>query len=224
MLPLVPSYIGFLTGMTLAEMTGRRRSALLHALLFVAGFSLVFMLLGATATALGRALKYYQVWLQRIGGVLIILFGLVCLGVIRSDFLMQERRLHLERQAARVISDRCWWGWRSRPGGRRASGRCWARSSGSPRPRAISRAGLLLLGAYSAGLAVPFLLAAWRSSVPRLVPAVPAVSAVGDAGERGTAGARGDPDGHRRVHPAGGLAAGVHARRSLRRTALEGQG
>ena len=56
------------------------------------------MLLGASATALGRALNYYQVWLQRIGGVLIILFGLVCLGVIKVGFLSQERRVQLEQK------------------------------------------------------------------------------------------------------------------------------
>ena len=72
--------------------------ALLHALLFVAGFSLVFILLGASATALGRALNYYQVWLQRIGGLLIIAFGLVCLGVFKPAWLVQERRLHLEQK------------------------------------------------------------------------------------------------------------------------------
>src|SRR4051812_35737294 len=79
-LPLVPSYVGFITGMTLPEVTGRRRVALTHALLFVAGFSLVFILLGASATALGRALNYYQVWLQRIGGGVILGFGLGGLG------------------------------------------------------------------------------------------------------------------------------------------------
>ena len=94
-LPLVPSYIGFLTGMTLPELGNRRRAALLHALLFVAGFSLVFILLGASATALGRALAYYQVWLQRAGGVLIILFGLLCLGVLSVPGLLTERRLQL---------------------------------------------------------------------------------------------------------------------------------
>ena len=62
-LPLVPSYVGFLTGMTLDETTARRRLAVTHALLFVGGFSLVFVLLGASATALGGALKHYQVWL-----------------------------------------------------------------------------------------------------------------------------------------------------------------
>src|SRR5690349_6087714 len=86
-LPLVPSYIGFLTGMSLPDLGARRRAALLHAALFVTGFSLVFVLLGASATALGRALNYYQVWLQRIGGVLVIAFGLVCLGVIRIGAL-----------------------------------------------------------------------------------------------------------------------------------------
>ncbi|HEY9505749.1 MAG TPA: cytochrome c biogenesis protein CcdA, partial [Gemmatimonadales bacterium] len=97
-LPLVPSYVGFLTGMTLGEMEGRRRVALLHALLFVAGFSLVFILLGASATALGRALNYYQVWLQRVGGLLIIAFGLVCLGLFQPRWMTQERRLHLEQK------------------------------------------------------------------------------------------------------------------------------
>ncbi len=97
-LPLVPSYVGFLTGMTLPEVGSRRRVALLHALMFVTGFSLVFILLGASATALGRALNYYQVWLQRVGGVLIIGFGLVCLGVFKSGWLTQERRLHVEHK------------------------------------------------------------------------------------------------------------------------------
>ena len=98
-LPLVPSYIGFLTGHVAArDEPGGAASPWLHALLFVLGFSLVFMLLGASATALGRALNYYQQWLQRIGGVLIIGFGLVCLGVISVGFLSQERRVQLEQK------------------------------------------------------------------------------------------------------------------------------
>ncbi|HEU5153882.1 MAG TPA: cytochrome c biogenesis protein CcdA, partial [Gemmatimonadales bacterium] len=95
-LPLVPSYIGFLTGLSLDEMSARRRVALLHASLFILGFTIVFMLFGASATALGRVLKFHEVWLQRIGGLLIIAFGLVCLGVFRFSFLQQERRLHLQ--------------------------------------------------------------------------------------------------------------------------------
>ena len=82
-LPLVPSYIGFITGMTLEEVGNRRRHALLHALLFVIGFSLIFLLLRTSATALGRSLKYYQIWLQQIRKTLVIIFGLFCLGVLR---------------------------------------------------------------------------------------------------------------------------------------------
>src|SRR5258706_14506131 len=74
-LPLVPSYLGFVTGFTFDEIADRRRMAMVHAVLFVTGFSLVFMLFGASATALGRVLKYYVVWFQRIGGALIVLFG-----------------------------------------------------------------------------------------------------------------------------------------------------
>jgi len=158
-LPLVPSYIGFLTGMSLPDMAGRRRVALLHALLFVLGFSLIFMLLGASATALGRALNYYQQWLQRIGGVLIILFGLVCLGVIRLSVLNQERRLQLEHKPVGFLG--------SAVVGM-AFGAGWTPCIGpvlgailglAATTQDLSR-GLLLLGMYSAGLAVPFLLAA----------------------------------------------------------------
>ncbi|TFG43060.1 MAG: cytochrome c biogenesis protein CcdA, partial [Gemmatimonadales bacterium] len=97
-LPLVPSYLGFLTGMTLEEMSGRRRMAMIHALLFVFGFALIFVILGASATALGSALKYYQVWLQRVGGVLIIVFGLYAMGVFKFRFLQMEQRVHLDRK------------------------------------------------------------------------------------------------------------------------------
>jgi cytochrome c-type biogenesis protein len=158
-LPLVPSYIGFLTGMSLPEMAGRRRVALLHALLFVLGFSLVFMVLGASATALGRPLNYYQQRLQRIGGVLIILFGLVCLGVIRAPFLTQEHRLQMEQKPVGLLGS-------ALVG--MAFGAGWTPCIGpvlgailglAATTQDLSR-GLLLLAVYSAGLAVPFLLAA----------------------------------------------------------------
>jgi cytochrome c-type biogenesis protein len=158
-LPLVPSYIGFLTGMSLADVSVRRRAALAHALLFVLGFSLVFILLGASATALGRALNYYQQWLQRIGGALIILFGLVCLGVIKLDFLTQERRLHVERKPAGFLG--------SAVVGM-AFGAGWTPCIGPVLGAILGLAatstdvtrGMLLLAVYSAGLAVPFLIAA----------------------------------------------------------------
>ena len=184
-LPLVPSYIGFLTGMSLPEVSGRRRAALAHALLFVLGFSLVFILLGASATALGRALNYYQVWLQRVGGVLIIAFGLVCLGVIRVGALNQERRVQVERKPVGYLGS-------ALVGMAFAAG--WTPCIGpvlggilglAATSQDVTR-GMLLLGVYSAGLAVPFLIAAvalesflsWFQRFRRFLPWVMRVSGV----------------------------------------------
>jgi len=158
-LPLVPSYIGFLTGMTLPEMSGRRRAALVHALLFVAGFSLVFVLLGATATALGRALNYYQLWLQRIGGVLIIAFGLVCLGVIKVGFLGQERRVQVEQKPLGYVGS-VLVGMAFAAGWTPCIGPVLGAILGLAATTQDLSRGMLLLAVYSAGLALPFLIAA----------------------------------------------------------------
>jgi cytochrome c-type biogenesis protein len=158
-LPLVPSYVGFITGMTLPEVSGRRGAALTHALLFVAGFSLVFVLLGASATALGRALNYYQVWVQRVGGVLIILFGLLCLGVFKVGLVNQERRLQLNRKpvgylGSALVGMAFGAGWTPCIGPVLGGILGLAATSSD-----VSR-GMQLLAVYSAGLAIPFLIAA----------------------------------------------------------------
>src|SRR5204863_138461 len=92
-MPADPSHHGYisdLTGMTVEEVERRRSTALLHAVWFVAGFSLVFVLLGAGASAVGHLLRDYQVWLGRVGGVLLILFGIYLLGLLRPALLMRE--------------------------------------------------------------------------------------------------------------------------------------
>src|SRR5207245_10060486 len=73
-------------------------TAVAHALWFVAGFSLIFTALGATASALGVLLRRSQVWIGRIGGVVVILFGLYLLGVLRPALLMRERKVQLARK------------------------------------------------------------------------------------------------------------------------------
>jgi cytochrome c-type biogenesis protein len=184
-LPLVPSYVGFLTGMTLSEVTRRRRVALTHALLFVGGFSLVFILLGASATALGRALNYYQVWLQRVGGVLIIVFGLMCLGLFNLGLLARERRLHLEHKplgylGSFLVGMAFAAGWTPCIGPVLGTILGLAATSGE-----VSR-GMLLLAVYSAGLALPFLIAAlaldsfldWFQRFRRFLPWVMRISGV----------------------------------------------
>ncbi len=159
-LPLVPSYLGFLTGMTLEEMSGRRRMAMIHALLFVFGFALIFVILGASATALGSALKYYQVWLQRVGGVLIILFGLYAMGVFKFRFLQVEQRVHLDRKPIGYLGS-VLVGMAFAAGWTPCIGPILGAILGMAATKGDVGQGMALLGAYSAGLAVPFLAAAW---------------------------------------------------------------
>ncbi len=159
-LPLVPSYLGFLTGMNLDEMEGKRWLALSHAVCFVIGFSLVFLALGASATALGFALKQHQGLLQKIGGVLIIVFGLVCLGVIKMPSLMADKRVHLADKPLGYLGS-VLVGMTFAAGWTPCIGPVLGGVLGLASSSADVHRGLLLLGAYSLGLAVPFLIAAW---------------------------------------------------------------
>jgi cytochrome c-type biogenesis protein len=157
---LVPSYLGFLTGMTLDEMSGKRRHAVQHALLFVAGFTLIFVVMGAGATALGATLKYNKLLLARIGGALIILFGLYTLGVVRIPAMDRDQRVHLDRKpigylGSMLVGMAFAAGWTPCIGPILGTILGLAGTSGD-----VTR-GVTLLLAYSAGLAVPFLLAAF---------------------------------------------------------------
>ena len=183
-LPLVPSYLGFVTGLSLEEMTVKRRTALVNALLFVLGFSLVFIALGASATALGRLLNAYQVWIQRVGGALVILFGLYLLGVFRPLMLLErEQKFNLEDKplghlGSVLVGMVFAAGWTP----------CIGPILGSILGLAATRndvgQGMFLLAAYSAGLAVPFLLAAfaverfleWFKAFRRYLPWVKRIS------------------------------------------------
>ncbi|HEV8509522.1 MAG TPA: cytochrome c biogenesis protein CcdA [Gemmatimonadales bacterium] len=159
-LPLIPSYVGFLTGMSVEEAERRRWTALLHGVWFVAGFSLVFVLLGAAASAVGNLLRDYQHWLGRLGGVLLILFGLWLLGVLRPAFLMREWRIELARKplgyfGSGVVGFTFGAAWTP----------CIGPILGGILTLAATQVGLgrgvALLAAYALGLAVPFLLTAF---------------------------------------------------------------
>lgn len=105
-LPLVPSYLVYVTGLSLEtlvdeeKMTQIRWHVIRHSAVFILGFTAVFVLFGASATALGQWLLAYQDILRHIGAVLIILFGLYLLGILKIPFLMAEKRIHLIEKPA----------------------------------------------------------------------------------------------------------------------------
>ncbi len=157
-LPLIPSYVTFITGMSLDELQRARRATLVHSLLFIAGFTLVFLALGASATLLGRALLTYRDWISRVGGVLIIVFGLYLLGVFNVGFLARERRVHVADKplgylGTLLVGMAFAAGWTPCIGPILGSILIYTSSSAD-----LGR-GILLLLAYSLGLAIPFLLA-----------------------------------------------------------------
>ena len=159
-LPLIPSYVGFLTGLSAEELQLRRGTALLHAVWFVAGFGLIFILLGASASALGALFLRSQVWIARVGGILVILFGMYLLGILRPAFLLRERRIHLARKplgyagssVAGIVFGAAW-----TP--------CIGPILGAILTLAATRSsiaqGTALLAVYTLGLALPFLLTAF---------------------------------------------------------------
>ncbi len=157
-LPLVPSYLSFVTGMSLEDLQEgvNRKATLIHSLLFVAGFSLIFILLGASASFLGVFLKHYEVWIARIGGLLIVVLGLHLTGIFRIAPLMRERRVHVNDKPAGYIGTL---------GVGAAFGAGWTPCIGPVLGAILTLAGTQetvwngvgLLSAYSAGLAVPFL-------------------------------------------------------------------
>ncbi|OGO46824.1 MAG: hypothetical protein A2Z30_04725 [Chloroflexi bacterium RBG_16_64_43] len=160
---LVPAYVGYLGGIATQSRGGAAPSrwrVFSHGVAFVLGFSLVFIGLGAAASALGQMLYDMRGWLGRIGGVIVIVFGLHTMGVINLPFLNADTR----RQAAPDPS----WGYVSSGlmGVFFSAG--WAPCVGPVLGAVLTLAldsgslgrGVLLLVAYSAGMAVPFLLAA----------------------------------------------------------------
>lgn len=160
-LPLVPSYLTFVTGMSLEDLQEgvNRKATLLHSVLFVTGFSLIFILLGASASFLGQFFKAWEVWIARVGGVVIIALGLHLAGVFRLMPLLQEKRLHLSDKPAGYIGTL---------GVGMAFGAGWTPCIGPVLGAILTYgfsqdtvwAGVGLLTVYSLGLAIPFLVSA----------------------------------------------------------------
>ncbi|MGD1995958.1 MAG: cytochrome c biogenesis protein CcdA [Anaerolineae bacterium] len=161
-LPLVPAYLSYLGVQTATGKSegSSRWTTLLHGLFFVLGFSAIFVALGAAASGIGQLLYTYRPMLMRVGGVVIVVFGLHTLGVLKIPLLYRDTRRHYRpRKELGYLSSALMGfffgaGWSP----------CVGATLGAILTLALSEAtvgrGALLLFGYSMGLGIPFLLMA----------------------------------------------------------------
>jgi cytochrome c-type biogenesis protein len=168
-LPLVPSYVMFITGVAFDPAAGPvsrpefRRAAALHSALFILGFSLVFVALGASATAAGHFFREHQLTIRKVGGTLVVLLGLHLMGALRLPFMDVEKRIHLRDRpvgylGSAVVGIAFAAGWTP----------CIGPILGSILTLAATTdragTGVALLAVYALGLGIPFFLAAFGTS------------------------------------------------------------
>jgi cytochrome c-type biogenesis protein len=162
--PLIPGYLSFISGLSLGEMSLEERRAklgqiLAATLLFVLGFSTIFTGLGASASAIGSVVLGNRMLLTRLGGLVVIFMGLAVLGIIKVPGLYRERRFHLEKRPFGLLG--------AVPIGM-AFGFAWTPCVGPVLTAVLALAatsqtalsGAVLLFAYSLGLGLPFVIAA----------------------------------------------------------------
>jgi cytochrome c-type biogenesis protein len=164
-LPLIPSYVSFITGISFEDLTSDvdkkriRYLTITNSIAFISGFSAVFVALGASSSAIGSLLYEYLNLIRIIGGILIIIFGLFIAGFLKLDFLMKDKKLHLAGKPAGYIGTffvgmTFAAGWSPCIGPILGTILVYAGSKGS------AFYGLKFLAVYSLGLALPFFISA----------------------------------------------------------------
>jgi cytochrome c-type biogenesis protein len=160
-LPLIPGYISYISGMSLEDMrkadAGARRRLIIATLFFILGFSIIFMAMGASASAIGKLLLQHLRIVQKVAGVIITILGLHLMGVFRFGWLSRDARVQTSRKpvtpaGAIVVGMAFGFGWTPCIGPI-LSGILTIAGS-----KSTIGEGVVLLAAYSAGLGVPFLL------------------------------------------------------------------
>lgn len=165
-LPLVPSYVSFVTGISFEELTNAdegnrelKKVIIFNSLMFIAGFSTVFVvILGSSAQLLGNVFMQYQDVIRKIGGVVIILLGIHIIGVINFRILQREKRLHFFKEkpagllGSFLVGVGFAAGWTPCIGPILSAIFAVAATSSNP------WSGMMLFVAYSLGLAIPFFL------------------------------------------------------------------
>ncbi|MFO7838794.1 MAG: cytochrome c biogenesis protein CcdA [Desulfosalsimonadaceae bacterium] len=160
-LPLIPAYFSFITGFSLEELTSRdntriRGTVILSTLSFVSGFTLLFILMGASASFIGTLITRHRHFIEIGGGIIIIIFGLHLIGWIRIRRLQTEKRLHVRKKPLHLLGTffigmAFGAGWSPCIGPMLGSILIIAGSKGTVME------GIGLLAVYAAGLAIPFI-------------------------------------------------------------------
>ena len=155
-LPIIPGYISYITGKNLNEIERDKKIVLAKTILFSLGFSLVFIILGITASTLGNILLFFSNELRITAGIIIILFSLQMLGLFNFQFLNQEKRIEIKSYKDNyafplIVGAAFAFGWTPCIGPVLGSILALSATEAS-----ISK-GILLLSFYSLGLAIPFI-------------------------------------------------------------------
>lgn len=159
-LPLVPSFVSYITGLTFEDLTSnrdRKRIRLItitNSIAFIAGFTAIFVMFGASATFIGHVLLSYQDIVRMVGGILIVLFGLYIMGILKLNFLTSEKKIHLKNKPAGylgsfIVGMAFAAGWTPCVGPILGSILLYASTTGS-----VAK-GMGLLAVYSLGLGLP---------------------------------------------------------------------
>ena len=162
-LPLIPGYVSFISGFTLDELVKTKKINIISLILFCFGFSLVFIILGATASAVGNILLFLSNELRIAAGIVIILFSLQMMGILNFNFLNQDKRIETKGYKDNyafpfIVGAAFAFGWTPCIGPVLGSILALSATEAS-----ISK-GILLLSFYSLGLAIPFILSGYYMS------------------------------------------------------------
>ncbi len=163
-LPIIPGYISYITGKPLEEIEKNKKSVLIKTITFSFGFSIVFITLGAAASALGNVLLFFSQQFRIVAGVIIVIFALNFLGLLNFNFLNSEKKFQTGNFKDNLIFPLL-------VGGAFAFGwtPCIGPILGSIITLSASEAtitkGIILLSFYSLGLAIPFILSGYYMSV-----------------------------------------------------------
>lgn len=163
-LPMIPSYLAFITGISLEELSQDqnlkkvRKSVITNSLFFILGFSILFIAMGASATFLGKFLSRNIRWLEIIGGSLVVILGLHFAGLFKIKFLDREKKIHLNKKPLGLFGTVLVG---------MAFGAGWTPCVGPILGSILTMAaatqditkGIILLISYSIGLGIPFLIA-----------------------------------------------------------------